>query len=383
LRVAPHTASSRASGAAHTAATSLPSRLATITAPPAASTIAAAPPSTQARRRKVMRSVMASSSAATLGQRCVGSTASPRSSNGHSQAGTSRFELAAPSRRFPAITAARSSSALSPSNGAGPPSAIHSATQNANWSLRASTSPPSHCSGAMYFGVPTTAPSTLRLCPGSVVCAASTRRPLSARPKSLTRGRPSLPMSTFSGLKSRCTSPASCAACSPRPPAMNIVTISRQPRSPSASQPLSVAPSTSSIAMNTCSPARPTSYTVTAFGCASLAIAWASRCNLTRASTPAPPPRSTLIATLRSSSGSNAHSTTPMPPAPSAPSTTNRPIVPPGAIAIAPLDDGSVTPARDASCVGTVTSSLDMRRAYSPSQAIWRARCARLSTTSP
>src|SRR5688572_20846330 len=38
-----------------------------------------------------------------------------------------------------------------------------------------------------------------------------------ASPKSVTSTRPSLPMSTLSGLKSRCTRPAACAAARPRP----------------------------------------------------------------------------------------------------------------------------------------------------------------------
>ena len=51
-----------------------------------------------------------------------------------------------------------------------------------------------------------------------------------ARPKSSTRTRPSSPMSTLSGLKSRWTSPRSCAAARPRPAATITSTTSRHDR---------------------------------------------------------------------------------------------------------------------------------------------------------
>ena len=73
---------------------------------------------------------------------------------------------------------------------------------------------------------------------------------LRARPKSVTRARPSAPMSTLSGLKSRCTRPAACAAASPRPAPRNSVRISRQLRV-GRSHALSVPASTSSIAKKT------------------------------------------------------------------------------------------------------------------------------------
>ncbi len=57
-----------------------------------------------------------------------------------------------------------------------------------------------------------------------------------ARPKSMTRIWPLWVIMTFSGLKSRCTMPARCADASPRPPATNVATISRQLRGAACSQ---------------------------------------------------------------------------------------------------------------------------------------------------
>src|SRR5258705_464008 len=90
----------------------------------------------------------------------------------------------------------------------------------------------------MYAGVPMRAPAAVRSAgieggisgtPASVVSAAR------ATPKSATRTRPSAPMRTFSGLKSRCTRPARCAAARPRPAARKTATTSRQERGPSPS----------------------------------------------------------------------------------------------------------------------------------------------------
>ncbi len=57
-----------------------------------------------------------------------------------------------------------------------------------------------------------------------------------ARPKSMTRTWLSRPTMTLSGLKSRWTSPFSCAAASPRPAAMNTFRISCQLRDAACSQ---------------------------------------------------------------------------------------------------------------------------------------------------
>ena len=106
---------------------------------------------------------------------------------------------------------------LSPRNGRFPVSARYSATQNANWSARGSTLWPMCCSGAMYAGVPTTASSRVRPVSSSAGDSSgadwlswSFRAP--TIPKSATFARPSAAISTFDGLKSRCTRPASCAA---------------------------------------------------------------------------------------------------------------------------------------------------------------------------
>ena len=112
----------------------------------------------------------------------------------------------------------------------------------------------------MYRGVPATdvnvpSPEGALSSSGSVRSRGAGR----ASPKSATRGRPSSPMSTLSGLKSRCTSPARWAACSPRPAATNMPTTSRQLLACAASQRRSVGPSTNSIARNTASPSTPTS----------------------------------------------------------------------------------------------------------------------------
>ncbi len=57
-----------------------------------------------------------------------------------------------------------------------------------------------------------------------------------ARPKSMTRTSPSRPTMTLSGLKSRWTSPFSCAATRPRPAARNTRSTSCQLRGCAASQ---------------------------------------------------------------------------------------------------------------------------------------------------
>jgi hypothetical protein len=128
-----------------------------------------------------------------------------------------------------------------------------------------------------------------------------------AMPKSVTRTRPSTPTSTLSGLKSRCTSPASWAACRPRPAATNVSTTSGQARGCSRCHAVSVWPSTSSMAKNTRPSNVPTSCTVITLGWLSCAMACASRSSRWLRRRPAAsslPSCSTLSAILRSSSGS-------------------------------------------------------------------------------
>ena len=129
--------------------------------------------------------------------------------------------------------------------------------------------PPFHCSGAMYAGVPSSAP--VAVIPGSAPgvpldsavpgasggrtdAAIGSRRIGSstwasrASPKSVTTIRPCRLRSTLCGLKSRCTMPAACAAASPRPAARNAAMISNGRRRSARSQSASVSPSISSIA---------------------------------------------------------------------------------------------------------------------------------------
>src|SRR6185503_3335490 len=78
-------------------------------------------------------------------------------------------------------------------------------------SLRRSTAPPIACSGAMYSGVPIATPGLVSW---------RSRPALRAMPKSSTLTKSALPSretrKTFSGLRSRWTTPAECAAASAR-----------------------------------------------------------------------------------------------------------------------------------------------------------------------
>ena len=90
-----------------------------------------------------------------------------------------------------------------------------------------------------------------------VPCTASTAPPLGApaMPKSVMRTRPSSPTSMLAGLMSRCTSPAACAAASPRPAATYRSSTARTAgRRSRSSQRASVSPSTNSIATKAPSP---------------------------------------------------------------------------------------------------------------------------------
>ena len=79
-----------------------------------------------------------------------------------------------------------------------------------NASLRVSGTPPSACSGAMYSGVPSSSPRTVRPSPPSANDASASF----ATPKSITRGRArpdDSSTSTFAGLRSRWMMPRRCA----------------------------------------------------------------------------------------------------------------------------------------------------------------------------
>ena len=72
-----------------------------------------------------------------------------------------------------------------------------------NTSLSGPTRAPSACSGDMNEGVPMIRPVDVILVPSNAA----------EIPKSITRG-PSVASSTLAGLRSRCTRPAACTACS-------------------------------------------------------------------------------------------------------------------------------------------------------------------------
>jgi len=158
----------------------------------------------------------------------------------------------------------------------------------------------------MYAGVPTIEPARVTsiddesAAPGSGARSALSR----ARPKSATRGRSSSPTSTLSGLKSRCTMPAACAAARPSPAAQYIAMISRADFARSRDHARAVPPATSSIATNTRPSTSPTSYTTTTLGCDSRASACASRSM--RASAAGEIAEPTLRATSRASRVSRA-----------------------------------------------------------------------------
>ncbi len=177
--------------------------------------------------------------------------------------------------------------------------------------MRASAEPRATCSGATYATVPRTTPAWVE------VLGAATAR---ASPKSTTFTVPSAAMSTFSGLTSRCTSPARCAAASAASTGSSSESASSgrsRPRCRSTSR--SVPPWTSSMTRKTTRPAGPSwapwSKTATAFGCDSRAAVRASRTNRSvNAGSWASAGAITLTATRRSRRRSVAAYTVDMPP---------------------------------------------------------------------
>jgi hypothetical protein len=154
------------------------------------------------------------------------------------------------------------------------------------------------------------------------VAAVGRARARRAIPKSRTFSTPSARIMMFSGLMSRCTKPRLCAKASVA--AMS----SSHPRrvAIATSSPItlrSVRPSISSIARKVVSPTSPTSKIATTFGWSSAAAARASRISRTACPADSFVPVvagaacSTLSATRRSSRGSNARYTSPIPPRPS------------------------------------------------------------------
>ena len=118
-----------------------------------------------------------------------------------------------------ASTDAMTLDAVLPSNARCPVSSSYSTQPNAKMSVRASTSRPSICSGAMYCGVPTTVWAPVSA--ATVACSAEEscgERPLPdapsfARPKS-SSFTPCLVSRMFAGFRSRWTIPFLCAAVS-------------------------------------------------------------------------------------------------------------------------------------------------------------------------
>ena len=115
----------------------------------------------------------------------------------------------------------------------------------------------------MDAGVPISAPVPVMRGPRSAPDTASpspSRSPAPrAMPKSTTLTTSFAPIMTLVGLKSRCTSPASCAAASPRPAAITAASAAAPERGARRSHSARVSPSISSIATNTSSPALPAS----------------------------------------------------------------------------------------------------------------------------
>ena len=175
----------------------------------------------------------------------------------------------------------------------------------------------------MYAGVPSSAPVAVSWTSSDRVARRTARRSraivdLAAREAEIGDEHAAVPRrSTLCGLKSRWTRPAACAAASPRPAASNASTdLARRWLGRAATRrglAVDELHRDEVAAAVACRPRRRSST----FGCLSRAIARASRSSRVRSSGLASPPRSSLIATSRSRSGSRAAHTTPMPPAPS------------------------------------------------------------------
>ena len=209
-----------------------------------------ADPSTAARRSRRPRpravsdrgSDRRAAAASSCSSSCVhrreaiaGSIDSARSDRRHDRRGNLAVVAGRPAarRRTPACASRR---ACSPANGASPNSAAIDADREAELIARR---PDVLAAKVLGRHVASACPSSSR---PSSDRSISTLRWLGAhrrrrrgdrraRPKSRTRGRPSWPTSTLSGLKSRWMIPRACAAASPRPAATYIASASRQPRS--------------------------------------------------------------------------------------------------------------------------------------------------------
>ena len=105
----------------------------------------------------------------------------------------------------PARRSARRSGPRSGSSGGRPVSSSYITAPRLKMSLRASPGSPLICSGAVYPGVPNAGPRRPALAPTGPTCA---------MPKSRTLTRPPGVTAMLDGLRSRCTTPASCAEAS-------------------------------------------------------------------------------------------------------------------------------------------------------------------------
>jgi hypothetical protein len=169
------------------------------------------------------------------------------------------------------------SAAESPPKGRTPTAISYSITPREKMSARASTRSPRSCSGAMYGTVPTIAPSVDRVAVGSVLPAPAGGPTHFARPKSSTFTRPSSLSMTFAGLRSRWTTPRSCAAESAPATSAAISSTRERGRPPGSMATLSGRPVTRSIAITRWPSISSMAWRVTMFGWLRAATARASR----------------------------------------------------------------------------------------------------------
>ena len=155
-------------------------------------------------------------------------------------------------RGSPVMIAAISDAWLSPANARVPVAISYSTQPSAQMSARASASRPSSCSGAMYWNVPTIAPSLVSGCVivGETLSAAPLLlagvAPTRANPKSISFA-PVLVSITFPGFRSRCTTPIACARSSAEAISAPSLSTSATGNGPRATRCARVSPSSSSI----------------------------------------------------------------------------------------------------------------------------------------
>ena len=219
-----------------------------------------------------------------------------------------------------------------PSNGGAPTRVSYSTQPRAYRSAAAVTACWRACSGAMYLAVPTVTSELVRGAP-------STSSRISPTPKSSTFTTPSAASITLDGLRSRCTTPARCAASRPLAicaPIAAAHATGSWPLSASASTVSRVIPSMYSIARYGRSPSSPPPMMRGRFGLDSRSMIRTSRMNRaaflsasvsdTRAS-PERRRRSSFTATVSPVWRSRARWTSPMLPRASGPISSNRPAI--------------------------------------------------------